>query len=217
MSMRITKYGHCCLLIESKGKKILTDPGSFTTAQNELTDIDLVLITHEHADHCHTDSMKVIIANNPQATIVSNRAVAQVLKEQGIACMILEGNVVAEVAGLPLAACDGVHEEIFEEIGQVQNTGYLIGNDLYLPGDSFHIPPFQVTTLALPVAGPWCRLPDAMRFAIAIKPQQAFPIHDAMLAQSGLGFMYHLVEQILAARSIVFTPLMAGNAVEYDT
>jgi len=28
--MKITKLGHCCLLIETKGKRVLTDPGSYT-------------------------------------------------------------------------------------------------------------------------------------------------------------------------------------------
>lgn len=33
--------------------------------------------------------------------------------------------------------------------------------------------------LALPVAGPWCRLSDALHYAIKMKPRAAFPIHEA--------------------------------------
>ena len=38
--MNITKLGHCCLLIEEKGLRILTDPGAYSTGQNEIKNID---------------------------------------------------------------------------------------------------------------------------------------------------------------------------------
>ena len=49
--MQITKFGQCCLLIEVAGKRILTDPGRFSVSQNDVSNIDIILITHEHADH----------------------------------------------------------------------------------------------------------------------------------------------------------------------
>jgi len=48
--MTLTKLGHCCLIIEDQGLRILTDPGEYTILQNQVKDIDLILITHEHAD-----------------------------------------------------------------------------------------------------------------------------------------------------------------------
>ncbi|HTL39782.1 MAG TPA: MBL fold metallo-hydrolase, partial [Methylomirabilota bacterium] len=82
--MKITKFGHCCLLIEEAGVRILTDPGTFTSAQDELKNLDLVLITHEHQDHFHIDSVKKIVSNNPEATIITNAAVGKLLDEQNI-------------------------------------------------------------------------------------------------------------------------------------
>ena len=32
--MKIKKIGHCCLIIETKGIRIMTDPGTFTTSWN---------------------------------------------------------------------------------------------------------------------------------------------------------------------------------------
>ena len=59
--MKITKFGHCCLLIETKGKRVLTDPGSYTVeAHSKITDIDYLLFTHEHQDHYHLESLKVL-------------------------------------------------------------------------------------------------------------------------------------------------------------
>ena len=56
--MKITKLGHCCLLIETKDKRILTDPGSYTVeAHSKLGNIDYILFTHEHQDHYHLESL----------------------------------------------------------------------------------------------------------------------------------------------------------------
>ncbi|MEK7095457.1 MAG: MBL fold metallo-hydrolase, partial [Patescibacteria group bacterium] len=59
--MKITKLGHCCLVIEINGTRFLTDPGAYTTAQNEAKNIDYVVISHEHTDHLHIDSLKNIL------------------------------------------------------------------------------------------------------------------------------------------------------------
>ena len=75
--MHITKLGHCCLVLEENGVKILTDPGSFTTEPvKAVTGINIILITHEHTDHYHIESIEAVLKNNPGAVVVSNGAVA---------------------------------------------------------------------------------------------------------------------------------------------
>ena len=65
--MNVTKLDHCCLLINHKGLRILTDPGHYTVdLQNRLKNIDIILITHEHQDHLHTESLHELIKNNPK-------------------------------------------------------------------------------------------------------------------------------------------------------
>ncbi len=58
--MKIKKIGHCCLVIEINGKRIMTDPGSFInrTGKNWKQCIDLILYTHEHQDHYHLETLK---------------------------------------------------------------------------------------------------------------------------------------------------------------
>ena len=63
---------------------MIMDPGAFSTAQNDLKDIDLVLITHEHSDHFQMDSLKKIIANNPHAEILTNSGVHAILEKEGV-------------------------------------------------------------------------------------------------------------------------------------
>src|ERR1041385_2626080 len=98
--MKITKFGHCCLLIETNGARILTDPGSFTTQQDEQKNIDLLLITHEHGDHYHIDSVKKILANNPQITIITNSAVGKLLEAEGIKYQLVDDGKSATVKNI---------------------------------------------------------------------------------------------------------------------
>jgi L-ascorbate metabolism protein UlaG (beta-lactamase superfamily) len=54
--MKITRYPQSCVIVETKGKKILVDPGSIGFKEEFLADwksCDLVLITHKHGDHCY--------------------------------------------------------------------------------------------------------------------------------------------------------------------
>ena len=216
--MKIKKIGHCCLLIQLDGLTILTDPGNFTVEQNKVTGIDVVLITHEHGDHLHIESVKEVLKNNPQAKIITNSGVGANLKEAGIAYQLLEGKdgtATTKIKNVLLEAYDGKHVEIFEEIGQVQNTGYFIDGKLFYPGDAYTVPAKPVDTLALPVAGPWCKIADAIRYALAVKPKKAFPVHDAVLRAEMRGFSAKLVEPILAKNGTQFISMGDGDEKEF--
>lgn len=209
--MKITKFGQCCLLIETAGKRILTDPGRFSTAQNELHDIDLILITHEHADHLHTESMKAIMAHNPMAVVVTNAGVGKILDELGIVFEILTDYTEEIRAGVTVEAFPGQHVEIFGEFGQVENTGYFIENTFFYPGDAYTNPGKPVPVLALPVSGPWCALKDAVEYAISIKPTHSFPVHDAVLNDAGTSLVHGLFKTILGNHNVDFVPLGNGE------
>ena len=213
--MKITKFGQCCLLVEVAGKRILTDPGRFSVAQNEVTDIDLILITHEHADHLHSESLEMIMKNNPQATVITNTSVGAVLNTLGVPHDLLEGRAVAVKCGVALEAFDGPHAEIFEEYGQVQNTGYFIAEQLFYPGDAYTEPKKPVPVLTLPVAGPWCKAADAIRYALKVRPVQAFPVHDAVLNEDGRALTHGLFKAQLENHGIEFTPMLAGDEKEF--
>lgn len=213
--MKITKYGQCCLLIEVDNKRILTDPGKYTAAQNTLTDLDLILITHEHADHLHTDSLREILANNPNAVVVTNSGVGKILDEHNISYQLLEGDTHETIADIALEAHDGKHAEIFGDYGQVQNTGYFIAEQLFYPGDAYTNPQKPVPTLALPVGGPWCKSADAIAYAHEVAPKKAFPVHDWLLNEDGIALTYKLFESQLSAKNIEFVPLQNDETKEF--
>lgn len=213
--MRVQKIGHCCLVIDVDGVRVMTDPGCFSTGQEAVTGIDVIVITHEHADHLHVLSLQSVLFKNPDAVVVCNSAVGKLLTGEKIPHTILEGESEQMCGELSLRAHDARHGEIFEEIGQVQNTGYLIAGKLFYPGDSFAIPGYPVDVLALPVAGPWCKVPDAIRYALAVKPRAAFPVHDAVLNQDRIGNAHNAPEKVLTENGIQFVPLKGGESAEF--
>src|SRR5258708_2359950 len=138
--MNIKKIGHCCLHIIENGVGILTDPGMFSSEQDSLTDISIIIITHEHADHFHIDSVKEILKHNPEAKTIANSAVAGLLKKEGIVCEIVEDGQTITVQGIEIASFGKDHAVIYKTIPIVMNTGYLIANKFFMPGDAFAQP-----------------------------------------------------------------------------
>ncbi|HVZ75882.1 MAG TPA: MBL fold metallo-hydrolase [Candidatus Paceibacterota bacterium] len=187
--MKITKFGHCCMLIDIDGVKILTDPGSFTTEQNDVTGLDAVLITHSHGDHYHADSVPHLKNNNPDAIFVTNAEVGELLKKENVEFTKVGDGEKTDVKGISIEGFGTKHAEIYGDMGQVENTAYLVAEKFYFPGDNFEIPRKSVDVLALPVAGPWLKIKDVINFAKEIKARTAFGVHDGMIVPPFRGFV----------------------------
>jgi L-ascorbate metabolism protein UlaG (beta-lactamase superfamily) len=201
-SMKITKLGHCCMVIEENGVRILTDPGAWTTVQNEVRDINIVLITHEHQDHFHPDSLKTVLKNNPQAIVITNRGVGKFLDGAGVAYKTLEHGQKDASLGVLIEGFGEKHADIYPTIQPVTNTGYLIAGRFFYPGDAFVNPGRPVEVLALPVAGPWLLISQVIDYALLLKPKICFPVHDGMLKI--LGPFHMLPQKILEANQLKF-------------
>ena len=213
--MKIKKLGHCCLVVETKGKRILTDPGSYSTTQDEERDIDIILITHEHPDHLHTDSLKKVLKNNPQATLITNTSVGKLLDLEGISYQIVEHAGNATIADILFEGFGELHQVIYQDFGRVQNTGYFIDNKLFYPGDAFTDPKKAVDVLALPVAGPWMKISEAIEYALMLKPRVVFPVHDGMFEAGKLGPIHRLPATILPENGVQFIPMIEGEEQEF--
>jgi L-ascorbate metabolism protein UlaG (beta-lactamase superfamily) len=211
--MKITKHGHCCLSIEEKDLMILTDPGSYSTKQNELTGIDLVLITHEHADHFHVESVKKILENNPQVTIVTNSAVGKLLDKENIKYTVVADGDTFEMKGVTIEGHGIKHAEIYKTLTPVENTGYFINNRLFYPGDAFTDPKRPVDILALPAAGPWMKISEAIDYALTLKPKTVFPVHDGILTTPGIS--HRMLGMVLPQSGIELVILNVGGTHEF--
>jgi len=215
--MKITKLGHSCLIIEIKEINILIDPGSWTIEQHQkIKDIDIILITHKHADHLHLESFKEIIKNNPEAAIYTNSDVGEVLSGQGISFKVLEGIASAEAKGIKLEAFDCEHEEIYSPVVPLpKNTGYFIDEKFFYPGDSLTEPNRDIEIMGLPIAGPFMTLAQGIDYAKKVKPKKCFPMHDGMIKEESLIIYYKITQKALEKDEIEFVPIEIGNAVEF--
>lgn len=191
----------------------MTDPGIYSTKQNEVKNIDFVLITHEHQDHCHIDSLKQILKNNPQATFITNKSVGTILEKESIAFNIVEGGQSFDASGVLIEGFGNDHALMHTSIPPIQNTGYFIANQLFYPGDSFTNPKKPVSMLALPVSGPWMKLPEAIDYALLVKPKTCFPVHDAILKSPGS--THKVPPQVLEPQGIKFTVLEIDKEYEF--
>lgn len=210
--MKITKFGHCCLLIEQDGVRILTDPGSYTTEQNEVRNIDVVLVTHDHPDHLHVDSLKLLLRNNPRVRVFANAGTGETLKKEGIAFEELGHGGSVTVNGVLIEGVGEHHAEMHRSAPLTPNTGYFIAHHLFYPGDAFTDPRKSVPVLAVPVAGPWMKLSEGIDYAVALKPKRCFPVHDGIL--KNIGSTDRLPKQVLTPLGIEFTPLELGKEYE---
>ena len=212
--MKITKLGHCCLIIETGGVRFMTDPGMFTIPEQEnIEGIDAVVITHEHGDHFHLESLKKIIEKNPAAAIIANASVGKFLEKAALKYSKVGDGEATEVKGVGIAGYGKDHAPIYKEFGLVENTGYYFDGGLFYPGDAFYKPDRTVEVLALPVAGPWCKISESIDYAVSVKPKMAFPVHDGMLASGG--FAHQVAKTILEKEGVPFTPMWKGDNAEF--
>lgn len=212
--MNITKFGHCCLLIEIDGVRILTDPGNYNETPM-VEGIDAILITHEHQDHCHVESLSIVLAKNPAARVITHPGVGKILDAAGIAWESVTDGEEKDLRGVRVKSVGSEHACIHHDLPPVQNTGFLIAEKLFYPGDSFHNPGQPVEILALPVAGPWMKLSEAIEYAKTVKPKKVFPVHDGMLRQGiELGPTRRIPAMLLEPLGIEYIDMVEGSVKE---
>jgi len=210
--MKITKFSHCCMLIEEAGVRFLTDPGTLSTAQTEVKNIDFILITHEHHDHFDPTSIKICLEHNLGAEIITTETVSDLLKKEGIVSHILKDGESYDAKGVHVEAFGTLHAPLHHSIPQTLNTGFLIAKTFFYPGDACTEIKKPVKILALPVAGPILKISESIDYALALKPKICFPVHDGIL--KNIGLTSALPPKVLGPEGINFIPFELGK--EYD-
>lgn len=112
-------------------------------APEKVTDADIVLVTHEHIDHCDPHTLPLIAQASPLARFVGPAPVLAKLREWGIARnrLIHASETWHDLAPqLRLRAIPAAHPEIERDTaGNLIAVGYLLdyaGQKIYLAGDT---------------------------------------------------------------------------------
>ena len=209
--MKITKRGHACLELELDGKKALIDPGFYTEDVSGLTDVVALVITHSHDDHCFETQVAGIAKSNPGIKIFGTSEVAAKLSGFDVTT-VYHGDFYQE-QGFSFEFFGDMHQIIHESIPLIQNTGVMVNNQLYYPGDSYTTPDQPVEILACPTSAPWLKIGDVMDFVAAVKPKQSFATHNALLSDLGHDLNNGRVKIVTEQFGGKFTYLKVGESL----
>jgi L-ascorbate metabolism protein UlaG (beta-lactamase superfamily) len=200
LSARLRNLGHCCLLFEQAGSRLLIDPGCFSTGFEELTALDGVLITHVHEDHLDADRMGALIERNPGARVLCDEVSAARLAECGVTGLVVHQGDTLDI-GVQIGVYGREHAVIHPDLPNIPNVGYLLANRFFYAGDAFTVPGIPVEIAAVPVGAPWMRMSESVDWLRILRPRVAIPVHDYGNVFAEMA--YDLFEQLSPAETTV--------------
>ena len=182
--MKITKFPQSCLLIETKERKILIDPGTLKYKEEYFdiwNNVDIILITHKHPDHCNTEVLEKI---NKNIKIYSTQEVQDANKNLNI--NIVKENDVIELDKIKIEVVHAIHgyqpllkgdKEIHENVGYIVDDGE---NRLYTTSDTICFKnDYKADILCIPVTGHGLTMSafEAALYAKEVGATLTIPIH----------------------------------------
>lgn len=174
--MKVTKYPQSCLLLEKNDKRLLIDPGALVSPKymaKDLGPVDAILITHEHSDHADPELLKSLTGKG--IPVIGNQSTSDTLNN--IVTQIVRDGEQFELAGFQIQARELPHCLMVDGSEGPQNTGYVVDGVFFHPGDGDSIDDLQVTTLAVPIAGPDIGPRDVFDFIKQVQCEKVVPIH----------------------------------------
>ena len=182
--MKITKFPQSCLLIETKGKKILIDPGNLKYKEEYFdiwNNVDIILITHKHPDHCNAEILEKL---NKNIIIYSTKEVAEANKSLKIS--IIKENDIIELDNIKIEVVYAIHgyQPLLKGAKEVhENVGYIIddeSNRLYTTSDTICFKnDYKADILCIPVTGHGLTMSafEASLYAKEVGAVLTIPIH----------------------------------------
>jgi len=181
--MKLTKYDHACFTLEKDGKLLVVDPGEFTSLP-QLENVVAVVVTHHHADHLDPLALEALFASNPDMVVYGPEQVDDAIEGDYAHQKVAAGDII-KTGPFTFEFFGGDHAVIHSSFPTDQNVGVMINETVYYPGDSFSEPGKPVKVLALPSAAPWLKIGEAIDYVRRVKPNIAFPTHDAIASDAG--------------------------------
>jgi L-ascorbate metabolism protein UlaG (beta-lactamase superfamily) len=214
--MQLTSMGHSCVRLSDGGRTLVIDPGAYSE-RSAIDGAEAVLISHEHPDHFDVDLVRAAAAANPRLEIWTNETIAGTLADLGPRVHPVNHGSTFDAAGMDVTVHGDWHATIHPDLPAVRNVCFLVGGEVFHPGDSFTRPNAPAATVMLPVYAPWMKLSEAVQFARDLRPQRLVAIHDGMLNERGVGLVDRLLgSPLVGADGSVpsYHHLVAGTSIE---
>lgn len=210
--MRITKYVHSCLLVETDKQTVLIDPGGYSWDSHllkpaQLDKLDGIVITHDHPDHYSLPFLKALSAKFPHAQIITNEDLAKQIGKQKLPNAIVTGSQ-PDIEVFAVA-----HEPVPMNRPVPLNIGVHIEGLLTHPGDAFNIKS-SCYILALSMAAPWGSVKQALEAAVKLKPKTIIPVHDWPWQNAARQQLYAMSKELLEPHRIRFVEIENAVPVE---
>jgi L-ascorbate metabolism protein UlaG (beta-lactamase superfamily) len=184
--VKITWLGHDGFRIQD-GQTVYVDP--FQMGGGNPPKADVILVSHEHFDHCSPDDLKKIMG--PNTVIVAHqqsRGELSKLKPKEV--KIMKPGDKIKVGKLEVEAVPAYNLNKFREPGKVFHPkedgklGFVLtvnGVRIYHAGDTDHIPEMKTIRpeiALIPVSGTYVMTPQEAAEAVAsINPNVVIPMH----------------------------------------
>jgi len=181
-SVRIQLLGHSGFLLEGDGKKIYIDPFELREEPAFEDKADILLITHEHFDHCSPEDIRKVRRSDSTTLIPENCS----FEFKGDARRISEGDILAdglEIKGirievLPAYNLDKPYHPRGFGVGYIVELG---GKRIYHSGDCDFFPEMKdikADVALLPIGGTYTmNEEEAAGAAAVISPYIVIPMH----------------------------------------
>ncbi len=183
--LKISWLGHDGFQIKNE-KVIYIDPYQIKGGE----EADIILVTHEHYDHCSPEDVKKIISDKT-VIVTSPACKGQLSRLQMREIKLVKPGDKLTVEGVEIEAVPSYNvNKAFHPKGEAK-LGFILtlkGVRIYHAGDTDYIPEmknFKVDVALLPVSGTYVMTADeAAQAAREIKPKLAIPMHYGAIVGS---------------------------------